>query len=50
VTVNAAWGPLAQDVDGLILIMKAVLSPEMFLLDPTLPVMPFRNEVLPQFT
>lgn len=44
--INAAWGPLAQDVDGLILIMKAVLSPEMFLLDPTLPVMPFRNEVL----
>lgn len=45
-SILTSWGPLAQSVDGLIAFMMAVLVPEMYELDPSIPVMPFRKEVL----
>ncbi|NWZ20395.1 VDHAP protein, partial [Asarcornis scutulata] len=38
-------GPMARDVDSLALCMKALLCDEMFRLDPTLPPIPFDDEV-----
>ncbi|KAG8436964.1 hypothetical protein GDO86_007881 [Hymenochirus boettgeri] len=38
-------GPMARDVDSLALFMKAVLCDDMFQLDPTVPPVPFRDEV-----
>lgn len=36
---------MARDVDSLALCMKALLCDEMFRLDPTLPPIPFDDEV-----
>ncbi|XP_038649957.1 fatty-acid amide hydrolase 1 isoform X2 [Scyliorhinus canicula] len=44
-TVVAAVGPLAKDVDSLVLCMKALLCEDMFQLDSTVPPIPFNNEV-----
>ncbi|XP_030062901.1 vitamin D3 hydroxylase-associated protein [Microcaecilia unicolor] len=44
-TVTAAVGPMARDVDSLALCMKALLCDHMFRLDPTVPPIPFRDEV-----
>ncbi|NXP68690.1 FAAH1 hydrolase, partial [Chloropsis cyanopogon] len=44
-SVPCALGPLARDVDSLALCMKALLCPEMFQLDPTVPPIPFNEEV-----
>lgn len=38
-------GPIARDVDSLALCMKALLCEEMFRLDPTVPPIPFNEEV-----
>ncbi|KFV48710.1 Vitamin D3 hydroxylase-associated protein, partial [Tyto alba] len=38
-------GPMARDVDSLALCMKALLCEEMFRLDPTVPPLPFDEEV-----
>uniref|UniRef100_A0A8B9MYE4 Fatty-acid amide hydrolase 1 n=1 Tax=Accipiter nisus TaxID=211598 RepID=A0A8B9MYE4_9AVES len=38
-------GPMARDVDSLALCMKALLCQEMFQLDPTVPPIPFNEEV-----
>uniref|UniRef100_A0A8C5Q9E9 Fatty-acid amide hydrolase 1 n=1 Tax=Leptobrachium leishanense TaxID=445787 RepID=A0A8C5Q9E9_9ANUR len=38
-------GPLARDVDSLALCMKALLCDEMFKLDPTVPPLPFNDQV-----
>ncbi|XP_056408012.1 vitamin D3 hydroxylase-associated protein-like isoform X2 [Hyla sarda] len=38
-------GPIARDVDGLVIAMRAVLCDEMFQMDPTVPPIPFNNEV-----
>ncbi|OCT82708.1 hypothetical protein XELAEV_18025238mg [Xenopus laevis] len=38
-------GPMARDVDSLALCMKALLCDEMFTLDPTVPPLPFNEEV-----
>ncbi|NWZ54680.1 VDHAP protein, partial [Haliaeetus albicilla] len=38
-------GPMARDVDSLALCMKALLCQEMFQLDPTVPPIPFDEEV-----
>ncbi|XP_063283817.1 vitamin D3 hydroxylase-associated protein-like [Pelobates fuscus] len=38
-------GPMARDVDSLVLCMKAVLCDEMFKLDPTVPPLPFNDKV-----
>ncbi|XP_041064813.1 fatty-acid amide hydrolase 1 [Carcharodon carcharias] len=43
--VEAAVGPLARDVDSLALCMNALLCEDMFQLDPTVPPLPFINEV-----
>ncbi|NXI10510.1 FAAH1 hydrolase, partial [Irena cyanogastra] len=40
-----ALGPMARDVHSLALCMKALLCQEMFQLDPTVPPIPFREEV-----
>ncbi|OCT84965.1 vitamin D3 hydroxylase-associated protein [Xenopus laevis] len=38
-------GPMARDVDSLALCMKALLCDEMFKLDPTVPPLPFNEEI-----
>ncbi|NXF02410.1 VDHAP protein, partial [Smithornis capensis] len=43
--VTAMLGPMARDVDSLALCMKALLCEEMFQLDPTVPPIPFDEEV-----
>ncbi|NXH35993.1 FAAH1 hydrolase, partial [Myiagra hebetior] len=40
-----AVGPMARDVDSLALCMKALLCQEMFQLDPSVPPIPFNEEV-----
>lgn len=45
ITVEGAFGPLARDVESLVIMMKALLVPYMFELDPCLPPVPFREEV-----
>ncbi|MGH0164158.1 UNVERIFIED_CONTAM: hypothetical protein FKN15_074721 [Acipenser sinensis] len=45
VAVTMAPGPMGRDVDSLALFMKAVLSEDMFLLDPCVPPIPFNDEV-----
>ncbi|NXS69532.1 FAAH1 hydrolase, partial [Pandion haliaetus] len=40
-----ALGPMARDVDSLALCMKALLCQDMFQLDPTVPPIPFDEEV-----
>ncbi|NXS79946.1 VDHAP protein, partial [Erpornis zantholeuca] len=44
-TVTGMLGPMARDVDSLALCMKALLCQEMFQLDPTVPPIPFDEEV-----
>ncbi|KFO15227.1 Vitamin D3 hydroxylase-associated protein, partial [Balearica regulorum gibbericeps] len=43
--VTGTLGPMARDVDSLALCMKALLCEEMFQLDPTVPPIPFDEEV-----
>ncbi|XP_070261148.1 fatty-acid amide hydrolase 1-like isoform X2 [Myotis yumanensis] len=43
-TVAAVAGPLARDVDSLVLCLRALLSEDLHQLDPTVPFMPFRKE------
>ncbi|NXV98732.1 FAAH1 hydrolase, partial [Fregetta grallaria] len=43
--VPCALGPMARDVDSLALCMKALLCQELFQLDPTVPPIPFDEEV-----
>ncbi|NWW93829.1 FAAH1 hydrolase, partial [Rhynochetos jubatus] len=43
--VPCVLGPMARDVDSLALCMKALLCEEMFRLDPTVPPIPFDEEV-----
>ncbi|XP_065512473.1 vitamin D3 hydroxylase-associated protein-like [Caloenas nicobarica] len=45
VAIPCALGPMARDVDSLALCMKALLCQEMFHLDPTVPPIPFNEEV-----
>ncbi|KAL2089942.1 hypothetical protein ACEWY4_014630 [Coilia grayii] len=44
-SVLSSVGPMARDVDSLALCMRALLSEDMFTLDPTVPPMPFNDEV-----
>nr|XP_019604904.1 PREDICTED: fatty-acid amide hydrolase 1-like [Rhinolophus sinicus] len=44
-SVTSVVGPMAQDVDSLVLCMQALLSEDMHRLDPTVPPMPFREEI-----
>lgn len=43
--VSTVAGPMARDVDSLALCLRALLSEYMHQLDPTVPFMPFREEV-----
>ncbi|XP_078657284.1 vitamin D3 hydroxylase-associated protein-like [Branchiostoma floridae x Branchiostoma belcheri] len=43
--VVGTCGPLARDVNSLALVMKALLVPDMFELDPLVPPIPFRQEI-----
>ncbi|KFW81327.1 Vitamin D3 hydroxylase-associated protein, partial [Manacus vitellinus] len=43
--VTPMLGPMARDVDSLALCMRALLCEEMFRLDPTVPPIPFNEEV-----
>ncbi|XP_072853687.2 vitamin D3 hydroxylase-associated protein isoform X1 [Pogona vitticeps] len=44
-SVTATIGPMARDVDSLALCMKALLCDELFHLDPSVPPMPFKEEI-----
>ncbi|NWY42267.1 VDHAP protein, partial [Sylvia atricapilla] len=44
-SLQAMLGPMARDVDSLALCMKALLCQEMFQLDPTVPPIPFDEQV-----
>lgn len=44
-TVQLAVGPMARDVESLALCLRALLCEDMFRLDPTVPPLPFREEV-----
>lgn len=44
-TVKSASGMLSRDVDGVAMAMRALLCQYMFDLDPTVPPIPFREEV-----
>lgn len=43
--VTGMLGPMARDVDSLALCMKALLCQQMFQLDPSVPPIPFDEEV-----
>ncbi|XP_060685575.1 vitamin D3 hydroxylase-associated protein-like [Hemiscyllium ocellatum] len=43
--IESMVGPLAKDVDSLALCMKALLCEDMFHLDPTVPPIPFNEQV-----
>ncbi|XP_078527801.1 vitamin D3 hydroxylase-associated protein-like [Lissotriton helveticus] len=43
-------GPMARDVDSLVLCMRALLCEDMFRLDPTVPPIPFNEEVFSRST
>uniref|UniRef100_A0A452ICW3 Amidase domain-containing protein n=1 Tax=Gopherus agassizii TaxID=38772 RepID=A0A452ICW3_9SAUR len=45
VAVTGTVGPMARDVDSLALCMRALLCDDMFCLDPTVPPLPFNEEV-----
>lgn len=44
-SVTTVAGPMARDVESLALCLRALLSEDMHRLDPTVPFMPFREEV-----
>ncbi|KAG8436965.1 hypothetical protein GDO86_007882 [Hymenochirus boettgeri] len=44
-SVSAMIGPLARDVDTVVQCMRALLCEEMFQLDPSVPPLPFNEEV-----
>ncbi|XP_075411839.1 fatty-acid amide hydrolase 1 isoform X1 [Tenrec ecaudatus] len=45
VAVQLSVGPLARDVESLALCLRALLSEDLFRLDPTVPPVPFREEI-----
>uniref|UniRef100_A0A8C9P2B8 Fatty-acid amide hydrolase 1 n=1 Tax=Spermophilus dauricus TaxID=99837 RepID=A0A8C9P2B8_SPEDA len=45
VAVQLSVGPMARDVESLALCLRALLCEDMFRLDPTVPPVPFREEV-----
>lgn len=44
-TVQLSVGPMARDVESLALCLRALLCEDMFRLDPTVPPLPFNEEV-----
>uniref|UniRef100_A0A803TUW1 Fatty-acid amide hydrolase 1 n=1 Tax=Anolis carolinensis TaxID=28377 RepID=A0A803TUW1_ANOCA len=49
-SVMGTVGPMARNVDSLVLCMRALLCADLFQLDPTLPPMPFNEEVFSSST
>uniref|UniRef100_A0A8C3WGK0 Fatty-acid amide hydrolase 1 n=1 Tax=Catagonus wagneri TaxID=51154 RepID=A0A8C3WGK0_9CETA len=45
VAVQLSVGPMARDVESLVLCLRALLCEDMFRLDPTVPPLPFKEEV-----
>ncbi|XP_053777458.1 fatty-acid amide hydrolase 1 [Desmodus rotundus] len=45
VAVQVSVGPMARDVESLALCLRALLCEDMFRLDPTVPPLPFKEEV-----
>ena len=45
-TIASSIGPMARDVDTLVLAMRALLCEKMFELDPYVPRMKFNEEVI----
>ncbi|XP_059545688.1 fatty-acid amide hydrolase 1 isoform X3 [Myotis daubentonii] len=45
--VQLSVGPMARDVESLALCLRALLCEDMFRLDPTVPPLPFREELVP---
>lgn len=43
--VSTSLGPMARDVDSLVLCMRALLCDELFRLDPIVPPLPFNNQL-----
>ncbi|XP_037683249.1 fatty-acid amide hydrolase 1 [Choloepus didactylus] len=43
--VHVSVGPMARDVESLVLCLRALLNEDMFRLDPTVPPLPFKEEV-----
>ena len=43
--VKVAYGPMARDIDTLVLGFKSVVVPKMWELDPFVPRMPFDSKV-----
>ncbi|XP_068095690.1 vitamin D3 hydroxylase-associated protein-like [Hyperolius riggenbachi] len=43
--VTAMAGPIARDVESLVIVMRALLCDDMFQLDPAVPPMPFNEKV-----
>ncbi|XP_049638829.1 vitamin D3 hydroxylase-associated protein-like [Suncus etruscus] len=43
--VTSSLGPMARDVDSLVLCMRALLCDELFRLDPTVPPLPFNDQL-----
>ncbi|XP_030679701.1 fatty-acid amide hydrolase 1-like [Nomascus leucogenys] len=48
-SVTTVASPMARDVGSLALSLQALLSEDMYRLDPTMPQMPFREEVKTPF-
>ncbi|XP_064649752.1 fatty-acid amide hydrolase 1-like [Lineus longissimus] len=44
-SIAAGYGPMARDVNGLVVVMQALLCPYLFQLDPKVPAIPFRNDI-----
>ncbi|KAM4022197.1 fatty-acid amide hydrolase 1-like [Anomaloglossus baeobatrachus] len=44
-SVTAMIGPIARDVDSLVTAMRAVLCDDMFQMDPSVPPIPFNDEI-----
>uniref|UniRef100_A0A3P9JB35 Fatty-acid amide hydrolase 1 n=1 Tax=Oryzias latipes TaxID=8090 RepID=A0A3P9JB35_ORYLA len=44
-SVPSSPGPMARDVDSLVLCMRALLCDHMFALDPTVPPLPFNDQI-----
>ena len=45
ISVQVTVGPMARDMDGLILLTQALFTPRMHNLDPIVPPLSFRDEV-----
>ncbi len=45
VAVNTGYGPIGRDMSSVVTVFRALTDPIMFDLDPTIPIMPFSEQV-----